>query len=288
MSAEGKAVGKAAEHLIAKAVERAGVRESRTIVARITTRIEHAGAQSVRDAEALAVRDALAHGERRTPQQILHDLKHEQASRLTESQRDRVSQALQAARRNEQVLTPQLRDIASRSGMGMEGLDNWAGPTGYRGVNSTWSDPATGQRFELQFHTPESLTAKEVAHPIYDLSRVADPDRLEDGLTSVYRLREGAPLLTLEMAGFGAWGRSDTMYRVHYRGTIDEFHEVDRECAAAVLQRYLELGYFKRIPDLDAPGPDDEFVAAAEAADADADAAWRDVRTPPGAGNIGD
>jgi hypothetical protein len=52
--------------------------------------------------------------------------------------------------------------------------DNWTDPTGYRGVNSTWLDPTTGQRFEMQFHTPESVVAKTVTHPIYDFSRVAD------------------------------------------------------------------------------------------------------------------
>ena len=247
MGAEEKAAGKAAEHVIARAVEGAGVREAETLVGRI----ERAGAQSVQDAEKLAVKDALARGESRTPQQLLHDMEAEQASRLTASQRERVAATLEAARRNEQVITPKLQDVASRTGLRMEGLDfsvksqgslerklggklpdvatdigrhdrlfadeldrtndvvrytmvapegeyatatnramqsmeqqgfvkeavkdNWANPTGYRGVNSTWLDPATGQRFEMQFHTPESLAAKEVTHPIYDFSRVADP-----------------------------------------------------------------------------------------------------------------
>ena len=247
MSAEGKAAGKAAEHIIAKAVEDAGVHESRTLV----SRIEHAGAKSVKDAGSLAVKDALARGESRTPDQILHDMEHDQASRLTDRQRDRVARTLETARANEKKITPKLQDVASRSGMQMEGLkesvksqgslerklggklpttgkgtpmyeaafdrslgkandvvrytmtapegdyaaatsravqgmkdqgfvrevvkDNWANESGYRGVNSTWMDPATGQRFEMQFHTPESLAAKEVTHPIYDFARVADP-----------------------------------------------------------------------------------------------------------------
>jgi hypothetical protein len=116
---------------------------------------------------------------------------------------------------------------------------------------------------------------------------VTQPERVEDGFADVFRMREGAGLLTLEMAGVGVWSRSDRMYRVHFLGTIDdEFCEVDRDRAAAVLQRYLELGYYERIPDLDAPGPDDEFVAAAQEADDSADAAWRDVRTPPGVENL--
>jgi hypothetical protein len=114
------------------------------------------------------------------------------------------------------------------------------------------------------------------------------PDRIEDGFTAVFRLREGAPLLSLEMAGVGVWARSDRMYRVHFFGSDDdEFHEVDRDQAAAVLRNYLQRGYFSSLPDLDAPGLDDEFIAAAQEADDQADAAWRDVSRPPGTGNIG-
>lgn len=113
------------------------------------------------------------------------------------------------------------------------------------------------------------------------------PERLADGLTTVFRLREGAPLLTLEMAGAGQWQRSDRMWREHYLGSMDdEFHEVQREEAAAVLQRYLETGWFPAVPDLDAPGPDEAEVDAARGLDAQADAVWRDVRTPPGAEDL--
>jgi hypothetical protein len=37
----------------------------------------------------------------------------------------------------------------------------------YRGVNSRWADPA-GQVFEVQFHTPASLAAKERTHEAYE------------------------------------------------------------------------------------------------------------------------
>jgi hypothetical protein len=117
---------------------------------------------------------------------------------------------------------------------------------------------------------------------------LTQPHRIDEGFTCVFRLREGAPLLTLEMAGGGVWSRSDRMYRVHSLGSDDDgFHEVDREQAAAVLQNYFKRGYLKSAPDLDAPGPDEEFTAAAQEADDQADAAWRDVPRPPGTGNIG-
>ena len=117
---------------------------------------------------------------------------------------------------------------------------------------------------------------------------LTEPEQVEDGFTMVFRLREGAPLLTLQMAGSGVWSPSDRMYRVHFLGTIDdEFHEVDRDRALAVLERYVELGYFGSVPDLDAPGPGEDTVAAAREADESADAAWRDVRRPPGTGTLG-
>ena len=34
----------------------------------------------------------------------------------------------------------------------------------YKGVNSQWRSPEIGTRFEMQFHTPESLEAKELTH----------------------------------------------------------------------------------------------------------------------------
>jgi hypothetical protein len=43
-----------------------------------------------------------------------------------------------------------------------------AGP--YRGINSTW-ETSDGQRFEVQFHTPESFAAKTENHPLYEKAR---------------------------------------------------------------------------------------------------------------------
>jgi hypothetical protein len=46
------------------------------------------------------------------------------------------------------------------------------GDSGYRGVNSFWRDPSTGQVFEAQFHTPESFSAKMETHGLYDEIRL--------------------------------------------------------------------------------------------------------------------
>lgn len=37
----------------------------------------------------------------------------------------------------------------------------------YKGINSQWRIPDTGTRFEMQFHTSESLAAKELTHEAY-------------------------------------------------------------------------------------------------------------------------
>ena len=41
----------------------------------------------------------------------------------------------------------------------------------YKGVNSQWRAPETGTRCEIQFHTAESLEAKELTHGAYERTR---------------------------------------------------------------------------------------------------------------------
>ena len=41
----------------------------------------------------------------------------------------------------------------------------------YKGINSQWFRSETGTRFEMQFHTPESLEAKELTHEAYERLR---------------------------------------------------------------------------------------------------------------------
>jgi hypothetical protein len=48
----------------------------------------------------------------------------------------------------------------------------WEDPGAYKGLNSTWRDPATGQLFELQFHTSESFSAKMTTHELYEAQRL--------------------------------------------------------------------------------------------------------------------
>jgi hypothetical protein len=57
----------------------------------------------------------------------------------------------------------------------------------YKGINSQWRRPETGTRLEMQFHTPESLEAKELTHEAYERLRrpetetsQVERDELED------------------------------------------------------------------------------------------------------------
>jgi len=48
----------------------------------------------------------------------------------------------------------------------------WTCPT-WKGISTSWQEPATGQLFEVQFHTPQSLAAREATYPAYQ--RLCDP-----------------------------------------------------------------------------------------------------------------
>jgi len=112
---------------------------------------------------------------------------------------------------------------------------------------------------------------------------LTDPQDAEEGYGSLLRLADGAPLLTAQMAmADGTWALTDRMWRVHFLGSEEEFTEIDRSRAQGVVQSWLTVRLLQQPPDLDAPGPDQEVVDAAQQADDRADAAWSDVRTPPG------
>ncbi|OKI36415.1 hypothetical protein A6A25_21985 [Saccharothrix sp. CB00851] len=71
---------------------------------------------------------------------------------------------------------------------------------GYPGINMTWRDKATGQVFEIQFHTPDSYTAKTVEHLIYEQKRLPNVkdeellelDRQSDAIFGNVRTPQGA------------------------------------------------------------------------------------------------
>jgi hypothetical protein len=57
-----------------------------------------------------------------------------------------------------------LRDQGSK----LEKLTNYWFDDQYKGINSQWIDLDSGQRFEVQFHTPISYEAKQLTHAAYE------------------------------------------------------------------------------------------------------------------------
>jgi hypothetical protein len=50
----------------------------------------------------------------------------------------------------------------------------------YKGINSQWIDPDSGQRFEVQFHTRISFEAKQLTHDAYEILRAKKADKFEE------------------------------------------------------------------------------------------------------------
>jgi hypothetical protein len=68
-------------------------------------------------------------------------------------------------------------DRGKAEGFELVKLKNLWSQDQYKGINSQWCRPDTGLRFEIQFHTPESLEAKELTHKAYERIRAsASPD----------------------------------------------------------------------------------------------------------------
>jgi hypothetical protein len=65
-------------------------------------------------------------------------------------------------------------------GFELEKVKNtWDGEQ-YKGINSQWIDPDSGQRFEVQFHTRISFEAKQLTHNAYERLRTKEADSFEE------------------------------------------------------------------------------------------------------------
>jgi hypothetical protein len=73
-------------------------------------------------------------------------------------------------------------DIERLKGEGYElhKLKNYWSNDQYKGINSTWIEPSTGQRFEVQFHTGISFEAKQLTHTAYERIRAKQADAFEE------------------------------------------------------------------------------------------------------------
>jgi hypothetical protein len=66
----------------------------------------------------------------------------------------------------------------------------------YKGINSQWRRPESGSRFEMQFHTPESLEAKELTHQAYERIRREDVTPAERSEARAFQRQVNAVLFT--------------------------------------------------------------------------------------------
>jgi len=66
----------------------------------------------------------------------------------------------------------------------------------YKGINSRWREPESGQLFEVQFHTQPSLDAKEETHGAYEQIRTLPDDDAEVGKLHAYQREVTAKIPT--------------------------------------------------------------------------------------------
>jgi hypothetical protein len=59
----------------------------------------------------------------------------------------------------------------------------------YKGINSQWIEPESGQRLELQFHTRISFEAKQITHAAYERLRSGKPDPFEHMVLEAFQAK---------------------------------------------------------------------------------------------------
>jgi len=57
----------------------------------------------------------------------------------------------------------------------------------YKGINSQWIEPDSGQRFEVQFHTRISFEAKQLTHSAYERLRTQRADKFEQMVLEAFQ-----------------------------------------------------------------------------------------------------
>ena len=81
----------------------------------------------------------------------------------------------------------------------------WSGEE-YKGINSQWIEPATGQRFEVQFHTRISFEAKQLTHDAYERIRTQQADEFEKMVLKAFQRKVSAeipiPLGAADIPGY--------------------------------------------------------------------------------------
>ncbi|MFI8905549.1 hypothetical protein ACIGV8_08420 [Streptomyces albidoflavus] len=86
---------------------------------------------------------------------------------------------------------------------------NTWGRSGYKGLNTGWRAPRSGQLFEVQFHTVASKKAQETTHKLYEEQRLpsTSPERKQqlqreqDAIFAAVPVPAGAESLTAPAPG---------------------------------------------------------------------------------------
>jgi hypothetical protein len=74
-------------------------------------------------------------------------------------------------------------------GFKLDKLKNFWSDEQYKGINSQWIEPDSGQRFEVQFHTRISFEAKQLTHGAYERLRSQQADSFEELVLEAFQKR---------------------------------------------------------------------------------------------------
>jgi len=87
-------------------------------------------------------------------------------------------------------------DIERLKGEGfrLHALKNSWSDDQYKGINSQWIEPDTGQRFEVQFHTRIGFEAKQLTHPAYERLRTKQADVFEELVLEAFQKKVTADI----------------------------------------------------------------------------------------------
>ena len=77
-------------------------------------------------------------------------------------------------------------------GFKLHKLKNYWSDDQYKGINSTWIEPDTGQRLEVQFHTRISFEAKQLTHTAYERIRSKQADAFEELILEAFQKKVAA------------------------------------------------------------------------------------------------
>ncbi len=106
----------------------------------------------------------------------------------------------------------------------------------YKGINSQWRRPETGLRFEVQFHTQESLEAKELTHEAYERIRGQRHARRTRGAREPSSARQRFPRHPGDITDESRIIRRKRMAeKITYYAMVDEF--TSRDNPRTVLRR---------------------------------------------------